>query len=223
MTQWSHKLEDLTEKLGKELKTFLAPRLKDAKPADVAADLVKSAVKIDMNRSAARLRRMLYAQWGKLEMVAGEFYRLGPTGVEEREAAPSIRELGDLHIDPFRVMSVVKMLGFSGKNRLAVEDRVKGNHLILHTLQQQTLSKAAPLTVRSVGVLMTLHAVEANREVEKGAVVAQAVRHFPQWNLPVPHEDEVLADVQLLLEHGAIAETEDGARYRLKDRISYTW
>jgi hypothetical protein len=222
--QWAKKLEGLQGVMTKELQKFLAPRMRSVKPADVAQDLIKQAVKIDMNRSAARLRRYLYAQWGRVDLVAGEWFHLGPNGLEERaNGAPSVRDLGDLHVDPFRVFSLVKMLGYANKQRLTVEDRVKANALVFSVIHSQCIADFPSLTPRQVATLMVTHAVEANREVEKANVPAQVGRHFPQWNITVPSETDIQEDVAVLARHGALKDADSPSRFRLSERISYPW
>src|SRR5687767_9187738 len=48
-----------------------------------------------LSRSAARIRRRLYAQWGKVEMLAGEFFKLTDDGLYYRDQVPDPIEVGD--------------------------------------------------------------------------------------------------------------------------------
>ncbi|MBI5496890.1 MAG: hypothetical protein HY904_17885 [Deltaproteobacteria bacterium] len=221
---WSKKLEDCQAVLTKDLKPFLAKRLPDIKPEGVAEDLSRTAVRVDMSRSATRLRRRLYAQWGKW-FIDGELYRLGPKGLEVRpdllEKDPE--EVGDLHIDPFRIISVARMLGVGGKNRLDNADRVRCVTLLLTSLTSVCRSRKEPLTERTVAVLMALHAVEANREVAREKVADAVKRHLTQWGYPVPDPAELQKELALLVDHGAIRSTGEGAPWRLGERLSYPW
>ena len=222
---WAKKLEECQVALAADLKKFLAPRLKDVKVDDVAADLVKTAVKVDMSRSATRLRRRLYAQWGKWDLMEGEVYRLTKDGLEVRpdllERDPD--EVGDLHIDPFRIIGVAKMIGLGGKARLTHPDRVKAVHIILTALLKATRTARALPTERTVAVLMALHAVEANHEVAKNTALAVANRHLAQWERPTISEAELAGELALLEEHGAIKGEIDPRMWKLAERLSYPW
>lgn len=220
---WAKKLEQCQAALTTELKKFLAPRLKGVKPEDVSADLMKTAVRVDMSRSAARLRRRLYAQWQRWDLCEGEVVRLGPTGVELRpgwkDKDPD--ELGDLYVDPFRVISVVKMLGLGGQARLSNTDRIKGVSTVLNAIIKNTRHKGGPLSDRTVTVLMALHAVEANREVAKAKVTDTIARHCGQWGVPLPDAAELASDLATLQGNGAISDVGDA--WRLNDRMGYPW
>jgi hypothetical protein len=220
---WAKKLEECQAALGGALKKFLAPRLRDVKAEDVAADLVKTAVKVDMSRSATRLRRRLYASWGKYDLCEGELVRLSVQGLEVRpdllQRDPD--EVGDLHVDPFRVLSVTRMLGLGGKTRLGHQDRVKAVHLVLSTLIGRTRSRLPPLTERTVAVLMAMHAVEASHEVPKLTLHAQANRFFGQWELAAISEVDLGRELDTLQRHGAVASAD--ARWKLSERLSYPW
>ena len=220
---WAKKLEQCQAALTAELKKFLATRIKTVKPEDVSQDIMKTAVKLDMSRSAARLRRRLYAQWQRWDLCEGEVVRLGPTGVELRpgwkDKDPD--ELGDLFVDPFRIISVVKMLGLGGPARLSNTDRIKGVATVLNTIIKQTRHKSGPLADRTVVVLMALHAVEANREVPKAKVADTVSRHCGQWGVPLPDARELATDLETLTRHGAL--TDAGESYRLNDRMGYPW
>lgn len=221
---WAKKLEQVGAALKKDLALFLKTRIKDASAQDVAEDLVKTAIKADMSRSAIRLRRRLYAQWGKYDLMEGELYRLTSTGLQERNLLePDPVEVGDLHIDPFRLISVVKMLGMTGKVRLNNQDRVKCVTLVLKTIVQKTRAVQPPLTERAVGVLMALHAVEADRHVPHASVVPTVRRFFGQWELPVPSDAEIEQDMATLVSLGAVLPADDATRWRVSERISYPW
>lgn len=221
--QWSKKLEALQRELTKELKVFLAPRLKGANAAEVSQDIVKQAFRIDMNRSAARLRRMLYAQWGRLDLVAGEFFALTAKGLEQRPA-PGLGTLGELHLDPFRLFSAVKMLGYPGEARLSLEDRVKASHVVVKVMHRLCLQKLPVLTARQVALLMVAHSFEAGREVDRAKMLPHVAKHFPQWNIPAPSPQDLEADVQALLSHGLFVPTKEGSTvYRLAERLTYIW
>lgn len=222
---WAKKLEECQAALTVELKKFLAPRLKDVNVNDVAADLVKTAVKVDMSRSATRLRRRLYAQWGKYDLCEGELFRLSDKGLEVRpdllKADPE--EVGDLHIDPFRIISVAKMIGLGGKARLTHPDRVKAVHIILTTLLKRTRTSRPYPSERTVAVFMALHAVEANHEVAKSTGLAVVNRYLTQWELPPISEADLAAELQLIEDHGAINGQTDPRMWKLTERISYPW
>jgi hypothetical protein len=222
---WAKKLEECQAALALELKKFLAPRLKDVNVNDVAADLVKTAVKVDMSRSATRLRRRLYAQWGKYDLCEGEFVRLSNTGLEVRpdllQRDPD--EVGDLHLDPFRIIGVAKMIGLGGKARLSHPDRVRAVHLILSALLRMTRSRKPAPSLRTVAVFMALHAVEANHEVAKSSGLAVVNRHLTQWEVPAVSEAELAAELLLLEEHGAINGQTDPKMWKLCERLSYPW
>jgi hypothetical protein len=219
---WAKKLEECQASVAGELKKFLAPRLKTVKAEDVAADLMKTAVKVDMSRSAARVRRRLYAQWQRWDLCPGELVRLGPQGLELNPGlkSPDPVEMGDLYVDPFRVLSVVKMLGLGG-TRLNPLDRIKAFHTVFQSIIKTTKNKKTALSERAVAVLLALHAVEANREVLKPKVQDAVSRHFGQWGVPLPDDAEMEAAIAILEEHGAVARTPESIK--LLDRMGYPW
>jgi hypothetical protein len=178
-----------------------------------------------MSRSATRLRRRLYAQWGKWDLMEGELYRLTKDGLEVRPdlASKDPDEVGDLHIDPFRIIGVAKMIGLGGKARLTHPDRVKAVHLILTCLLKATRTTRALPTLLTVGAFMALHAVEANHEVAKASAFSVVNRHLAQWELPPVTEADLDAELALLVEHGAIDGETDPRMWKLTGRLSYPW
>ncbi|MEW5851901.1 MAG: hypothetical protein AB2A00_24135 [Myxococcota bacterium] len=224
MGSWARKTEQVKKALTTALTPFLKTRLPEVKAADVAQDFINSGYQISMDRSATRLRRRLYAQWGKWDLVGGELVHLTGEGIKVRDAAlqPDPREVGDIFVDLFRVAAISRTLG-GVKQRLSPADRVAFCHLLLNTVRKETASTQPPFTPEQVGVLLTLHSVEASRQVRKDTVHGHVKRFFPQWNLTPPSEADVATHLQTLENAGAIKSTDDGTAWFLNDRIVFPW
>jgi hypothetical protein len=221
---WSRKLEDVRAALTKALDDFFKTRLPDLTGKKVADDLMTTAVRISMDRSATRLRRRLYAQWLRPDLAAGEVVYLAPDGLKVREEAllPDPKEVGDLFVDVFRVAAVARGLG-GAKGKLSPPDRVAAAMLILNTVAGRTTQANAPFSTGEVGLLLTLHAVEASKRVKKDAVSGHVARYFGQWGLPMPSQDQLAAHLERLLATGCITESEDGGNWVLQDRVGFAW
>jgi hypothetical protein len=221
---WARKLQEVHKAVTKALTLFLKSKLPGVDVPAVAEDILRNAIRVDMSRSATRLRRRLYAQWGKYNLVPGELVRLSPGGLEMRPPERDPLEVGELHLDPFRVAPTMRLLQSpKKKTRLSHGDCVRGWLLATNAVISCSRSSLGPLQESCMAVLAAVHAVERDRLVDRGQVLTVVKRILGQWKMPVPLDAQIQADLEVLERHGYLKACEAPDQWRLSDRVSYPW
>ena len=178
----------------------------DADPRAVAADLQRLNLRVDMSKSAARLRR--------------QFIALGKDGWEPRmeDAGPVI--LGDVYLDQFKLVRLCRSFR-------APEGERESPALALEVLQAylDAISKAMQGGLKypsqaDVGVLLSLHLSETAHKVKKETVHRNVARHFGQWKIPEPGPADVDDALRRLLQYGFIKD-EDEKSWRLVEEVAW--
>src|SRR5690242_7858458 len=96
---WAKKKKEIRAAVEQQLGAFLKTRAPGADAKALAGDLCETHVRVDMSRSATRLRRRMYAAWGKPNLAFGEVLRLTDKGLQARPNVPDPSTLGDVHVN----------------------------------------------------------------------------------------------------------------------------
>lgn len=212
-------IQDLSKHLEAGLTTLVKQKKVDVDPKAAARDLHKLNFRIDMSKSAARLRRQLY-RFVRSPLQITELIALGPDGYEVRyeETGPVV--LGDIYLDQFRLVRLA---------RAARVQKGEPEQPALPVLVLRTYLDAISKAMRGgfkypsdeeVGVLLSLHLSETAQRVRKASIHKNIPRHFGVWRISEPSPDDVDAAIKRLLQYGFITD-EDPTSYRLMEEVGW--
>ncbi|MBI5497996.1 MAG: hypothetical protein HY904_23535 [Deltaproteobacteria bacterium] len=213
---WVKKSKEINAAFKAALEPFLAASLPETDAGQAASDLMR-ALRFDLSRSATRLRRRLYGMF-RSPLVLVELVRLGEDGWGLRPPEKEPDTVGDVVMDPFRVLSNFRVWG-SANQRMSAPDRVVAFRVVFNALLSVTKSGQAPMTDAEAGALLAMHANEGGKKVKKDAVSPGIVRHFPSWGLQTPDAAGIEALLASLQTRGFVKPMEDKAMWRLTEEV----
>lgn len=211
----------MTKEVQAALTTLVKQERLAADPAQLALEVERLCVRVDLSRSAARMRRQFYAAVHNPMVLAGLFV-LDDAGWRPRDPEPIKQPLGDIWVDHVRLIRLVR--GLKGPVPKANAGApVHGLHAFLAGMGKATQMGLKYPSITLAGTLLSMHLLETARRVKKGAPATQTPRHFRQWGLLEPSPDDVELEVARLVQHGFVKVDETGASYRLQDEVSWSF
>lgn len=212
-------LEIISRNLRGNLEALVASGDLDLDPEEASTDLARFGIRIDLSRSAARLRRQVY-WFVKSPLVLTEFVALGDDGWGPRKPMPGPAYVGDVCVQQLTLVRVAR--GYKGPAGRDAQGAIKVLSAVLSAVASASKLGLREPTPDMCAVLVSLHMGETARRIKKSAVVANAERHFRQMGLPDPAPKAVEAAVKQLAKHRFVSD-EEGRNWKLNRDVKWTF
>lgn len=218
---WAKKQKQIRAAVEDKVTGFLKTRVAGAASA-VDMGVVEGMIHVDMSRSATRLRRRMYAAWGKPAMAFGELLRLTPTGIQPRPLNEDPTTLGDVRVNLPAVTALVRSWS-TGRVKLTPRDQIKALKVLLDAVASQS-AKAGPwLTETQVALLVALQAQAGENAVAIAQLTQTLNAGLSKLGVPQPQPEALATDVDTLKAAGALEPSADGTTVRVPEHISLEW
>jgi hypothetical protein len=175
-------------------------------------------LRVDLSKSAARLRRRLYAMW-RSPLALHEFVALTSAGWGIRPQGEESSEVGDLVLDQMKLMSTLRGLSGAGGEPMSVSLRVDLLCAILEGLSRATKNGPKDLGFNTLAVLWGVHGLEGAKFVKKLGLETSMERFFRKSHLPELTTEELEQCLQHLTSAGFLEEEE--GKWRLLHQVKF--
>jgi hypothetical protein len=185
----------------------------------LARDHERLGLRVDLSKSASRLRRSMYAMW-RSPLALHELVTLSPEGWGIRPRSHGPLEVGDLVLDQLKLMKGLRTLQGPDGKTLSTPLCLDLLTAILDGIGRATKSGPRDVGFNAAAVLWALHSLESANRVKKPGLETGVARFFKQWGLPEPSVQEVQRCVTLLTDGRFIAD-EHGKYWRLLSHVKF--
>lgn len=191
----------------------------DGTPDGLAKDHDRWGLRIDLSKSAAKLRRRLFAMW-RSPLVLHELVALTDAGwgLRPPETGPDL--VGELVVDHMKLFRGVRMLHAGGRDTVKAEAAVDFLTAFIQALARASKTGPRGADSAAMATLWALHGMETARRVKKEGAGAAVVKQLKTVGLPEQTPAQVDAHIKTLNAAGFIQD-EQGKYWRLQGEVRF--
>lgn len=217
----TRKLAEFSQVLQETLRPVMEDHQLEGDPAVLAKDHERWGVRVDLSKSAAKLRRRLFAQW-RSPLVLHELVSLSDKGwgLRPKPVGPDL--LGDLVVDHLKLVRGIKMLHPPGASMCRGDAAVDVLSAFVAALAKVTITGMRAGRSDVLGTLLALHGLETARRIKKDGLAQAVVKMQKTLGLPESPPAEVAQFVKMLEDTGFIQD-EAGKYWRLQGNLKWSF